>query len=165
MSRPPRALLSLVGLKRPSNGCNEPMMPCTSRKKPGANCAHWMDGSEAKANQTLGQFDRRIRHHRQHSLERIRNSPAKHAAKAKSGDNQGRTMLTPDTHEIDLGIGPRHELNLPGKADPSAFAYLPDRETLGVSFNELRGRTQSSVAVPYCRWRFAATSWRPRQVA
>jgi hypothetical protein len=33
------------------------------------------------------------------------------------------------------------------KADPSAFAYLPDRETLGAAFEEMRGRTQSSVSI------------------
>lgn len=109
-------------------------------KKAGRDCAHWMDGTEP----------RRIK--RGNSTEalndstRSANQDSATPDAARAGGSAKAGNATPDTPEIDLGIAPS-TAESSGKPDPSAFAYLPDRETLGVSFNDLRGRTQSSVAL------------------
>ncbi len=88
-------------------------------KEAGRNCGHWMEGTTA------------------HLIEIApdTNVSATSASTAHASDDETASNEAGD------------ESAETKKADANAFAYLPDSETLGIAFSEIRGRTQSAVSI------------------
>ena len=121
-------------------------------KKWGRDCAHWMDGSTA----VRIELGKPIGSATGSGQERPVTKPAAEnaagpqlgyassvAASAAASD-----ALTHGLTDVELGLllAPA-EAEQPSRVDPSPFADLPGRDTLGISFDEFRSRTQSSVSL------------------
>jgi hypothetical protein len=122
-------------------------------KNAGRDCAHWMDGTDPIRIELDGPIGIAARNGQARPAAK---PAAENAADNVAGPQLGqasdanespaaRKTAKNDVEEVDLNLVPA-KAETSSKADPSAFAYLPDRETLGVSFAEFRGRTQSSVS-------------------
>ncbi len=127
-------------------------------KEAGRNCGHWMDGvnpvrieladpeGTAESRRT---FDggNGAGGGLQGSSPMAGSGPQEQQATAETRSattRNGQDAVT--AAESHSGSG-TVETAAAAKSASSAFAYLPDRETLGVSFAEIRGRTQASVSI------------------
>ncbi len=127
-------------------------------KEAGRNCAHWMDGTVPIRIERVKPIGVAAGSGRTQPVAKLaaENTAAPQlgqAAKANESPAQqasstlaARDTARDDAPDLDLDV-PSPPTEERSKADPSAFAYLPDRETLGVSFDEFRGRTQSTVSM------------------
>lgn len=121
-------------------------------KEAGRDCGHWMDGETATRIVLGERIEVKSDARQAGSSSEPSATTTGQAADASELSTQqtaksaAKDAASEEIAELDLDAAPATTQES-SQADPSAFAYLPDRESLGVSFAEFLRRTQSSVTL------------------